>query len=180
MRAIKEHGGATVAQLPESAAFDGMPRSAIAAGVADQILPPEEMPRHLIERASRQAPAVAGEADALPSATANAICDLLRIKTGHEFAGYKRTTLVRRISRRMDELKMKSGDEYLERLEQDSSEAPHLFNEMLIGVTSFFRDPSAFDAVAEHVLPDLLAGNHSLERAAGGQARRATGTDLRD
>lgn len=161
LRAIKEHGGATLVQLPDSAAYDSMPRSAIAAGVADQILTPEEMPQHLIERAAQPAPAFAGEADALPSATADAICDILRIKTGHEFAGYKRTTLVRRISRRMDDLRMQSGDEYLERLEQDASEAPHLFKEMLIGVTSFFRDPSA---VAEHVLPVLLAPKAANDR----------------
>jgi two-component system, chemotaxis family, CheB/CheR fusion protein len=178
LRAIKEHGGTTVVQLPESAAYDGMPRSAIAAGVADHILPPEEMPRHMVEQASRQAPAFAGEADALTSATADAICDLLRIKTGHEFAGYKRTTLVRRISRRMDDLKMRSGEEYLARLEQDSSEAPHLFKEMLIGVTSFFRDPSAFDAVAEQALPGLLAGKAANERVRLWVVGCATGEEV--
>jgi two-component system CheB/CheR fusion protein len=178
LRAIKEHGGATIVQLPDSAAYDSMPRSAIAAGVADQILPPEEMPRQLIERASQRAPASAGEAEALPSATANAICDLLRVKTGHEFAGYKRTTLVRRIRRRMDDLRMKSGDEYLERLEQDSSEAPHLFQEMLVGVTSFFRDPSAFDAVAEQVLPGLLAGKAANDRVRLWVVGCATGEEV--
>ncbi|HSL21073.1 MAG TPA: chemotaxis protein CheB [Vicinamibacterales bacterium] len=164
LRAIKEHGGTTIVQRPESAAYDSMPRSAITAGLADHVLSPEDMPHHLIEQASQPHPVFAGEPDELSSGTANAVCDILRVKTGHEFVGYKRTTLVRRIRRRMHDLNLKSGSEYLERLEQDSGEAPHIFKEMLIGVTSFFRDPGAFGAVAEQVLPSLLGGKNANDR----------------
>jgi len=73
---------------------------------------------------------------------------------------------------------MKSGDEYLERLERDSSEAPHLFKEMLIGVTSFFRDPNAFDAVAEQVVPGLLAGKAANDRVRLWVVGCATGEEV--
>jgi len=105
----------TIAQLPESAAYDSMPRSAIAAGLADYILHPDDMPARLVEQASRignpvveHRPAPATVEDAVP-----AICDLVRRRTGHDSSCYKGKSLVRRISRRMDALQITSPDAYL-------------------------------------------------------------------
>jgi two-component system CheB/CheR fusion protein len=162
LRAIKDHGGTTIAQTPGSAAYDSMPQSAIAAGLVDYVLPPEEMPERLVEQASQAERLAAGEPHggtrwATDDANSvDAVCDTLRRQTGHDFASYKRNTLVRRISRRMDALQLESAAQYVQRLEQDPIEATRLFQEMLIGVTAFFRDPEAFDVLAQAVVPRLV------------------------
>jgi two-component system, chemotaxis family, CheB/CheR fusion protein len=162
LRAIKEHGGGTIAQVPESAAFDSMPASAIAAGVVDSILRPDEMPARLLELASQVEPPADDGMRGTPAAIDEAlpgIWDIVLRRTGHDFSSYKRSTLLRRIGRRMDALEIPTPAEYLKRLEQDASEASHLLQEMLIGVTSFFRDPAAFQVLAQRVLPGLVSGN---------------------
>ena len=163
LRAIKEGGGMTIAQLPESAGFDSMPRSAIAAGLVDYILPPDRIPELLVECAAGAGALRAGGSDETqegrPEADAVArVCDLLRRRTGHDFAHYKRSTLARRINRRMDALQIEESAEYLRRLDQDPKEAGLLLKEMLIGVTEFFRDPEAFETLAQRVLPRVLEG----------------------
>jgi two-component system, chemotaxis family, CheB/CheR fusion protein len=161
LRAIKERGGLTIAQLPESAAYDGMPRSAIDAGIVDYILPPEEIPSRLIEQLSQVAhDPTEKPGDARPPVedSLTGIWEVLRSRTGHDFSPYKRNTLLRRLGRRMGALQVESPAEYLKRLERDTGEADRLFKEMLIGVTGFFRDRETFDALSQSVLPDFFAG----------------------
>jgi two-component system, chemotaxis family, CheB/CheR fusion protein len=181
LRAIKNHGGTTIAQLPESAAYDSMPNSAIAAGLVDYVLTPEDIPAHLVEHAeqteSLRAEAGAGSNQLIAREAVDRICEIMRARTGHDFASYKRTTLVRRINRRMDALQMKSAAEYLTKLEQDPKEPPALLQQMLIGVTNFFRDPEAFHTLAQRVIPRLFEGKGADDqvRLLGGWMRQRRG-----
>jgi two-component system CheB/CheR fusion protein len=159
LRAIKGEGGMIMAQEPSSTEFDGMPRSAIATGLVDFILPPDEMPAQLIAYVSRsfgeafrKAAAVAGIShDAIAK-----ICVLLRANTGHDFSQYKESTIVRRVERRMALHQIERPQDYVRYLQQSRDEADALFRDLLIGVTSFFRDP-AFTTVEELVIPRLFA-----------------------
>jgi two-component system CheB/CheR fusion protein len=157
--AIKEHGGLTMAQSPETAGHDGMPSSAIEAGVVDHVLMAEEMPAKLLERGLTGA----GEGMAAVSieqvaARLSSLCEILQRATGRDFSRYKKGTLSRRTLRRMQQLGLASVDEYLERLAKDPPEAAALLNEILIGVTQFFRDPEVFEYLGMHVLPRIIAG----------------------
>jgi two-component system, chemotaxis family, CheB/CheR fusion protein len=159
-RAIKGEGGLVIAQSPKTAAYDGMPRSLIASGHADYVLPPAEMPAHLIAYAAQAfgkttrpvAPSASSE-DALTK-----ICILLRDKTRHDFSQYKETTLRRRIERRMALHRIDRQGDYVGYLRQDPAEIEALFGDLLIGVTNFFRDPDAFAALEEEVIPRLFFG----------------------
>jgi two-component system CheB/CheR fusion protein len=159
--AIKERGGLTIAQRPETAGHEGMPRSAIDAGVVDHVLMVEEMPAKLSDHKfgligeGKDMAAVPLEpvAARLPS-----ICEILQRATGHDFSRYKKGTLSRRTQRRILHLGLSSVDEYLERLAKDPPEAAVLLNEILIGVTQFFRDPEVFDYLGHHVIPRIVAG----------------------
>jgi two-component system, chemotaxis family, CheB/CheR fusion protein len=168
LRAVKEHGGMTIAQLPESAAYDSMPRSAIAAGLMDYVLPPEDMPARLIEHAD-QTESLREDAETsgkrlFDDGAVERICEIVRTRTGHDFASYKRNTLVRRISLRMGALEIQSAAEYLDRLERDPKEALDLLQYMLIGVTDFFRDPEAFNSLAQQVIPRLFEGKGASDQ----------------
>src|SRR5262249_18014399 len=133
-----------------------MPRSAIDAGVVDHVLTAEEMPAKLLEFTSGvgRAP-VSGEQLA---ASLSGICEILHRVTGHEFSGYKKGTLWRRISSRIQLLHLSSVDEYIERLTTDPHEPAIMVNALLIGVTQFFRDPDAFEFLGKHVIPRIIAG----------------------
>jgi len=161
LKAIKEVGGMAMAQDPQSAKYDGMPRSAIATGLVDYILPAREMPEQLIAyvqhafgRAPRKAP------DALPKAADlhKKIFVLLRAQTGHDFSYYKQNTVRRRIERRLALHQIEKLDAYVRYLQQNPLEIEALFRELLIGVTSFFRDPETFEVLAEQAIPRLLTG----------------------
>ncbi|MFO0750188.1 MAG: CheR family methyltransferase [Myxococcota bacterium] len=166
--AVKEAGG-TVIVHPASAAFDEMPRQALATGVADRVLAPGEMPIALAAMAARSdgdavpEPAALG---ALERASVGQILAVLRSRTGHDFAEYKQNTILRRIERRMAQLRIATGGEYLGRLVDDPSEADHLFRDLLIGVTSFFRDPDAFEALRARAITQLFT-----DRPAGALVR---------
>ncbi len=159
IRAIKEELGMVMVQEEESAAFDGMPSSAIATGLVDYILPPEEMPDQLlsylkhpyVNKDSASGPAL-GEEDGL-----SRIFALLRDHNKIDFTFYKPTTIVRRIERRMAVNQIHSLKEYVSFLESHAAELNSLHKDLLIGVTSFFRDPKAFDAIQYDQLPDLLS-----------------------
>ncbi|CRI64383.1 MCP methyltransferase/methylesterase, CheR/CheB with PAS/PAC sensor [Thiocapsa sp. KS1] len=157
-RAIKGEGGLVIAQSPTTAAYDGMPRSLIASGHADYVLPPEEMPAHLIAYAAQ----AFGKAtrpitpSATPEDALTKICILLRDKTRHDFSQYKETTLRRRIERRMALHRIDRLGDYVGFLRQDPAEIEALFSDLLIGVTSFFRDPDAFAALEAEVIPRLF------------------------
>ncbi len=160
VRAIKSEGGMVMVQSPESAEFDGMPHSVIATGLADWQLPPAEMPAQLITYAAhtfrkRPLPA-AGPAAKIESALRKTLI-LLREHTGHDFSGYKPSTIHRRILRRMHVHQIESLDGYVSYLRQTPSELDALFRDLLIGVTSFFRDPQAFRVLEEQIIPRLFA-----------------------
>ena len=161
VRAIKNEGGMVMAQNPDSSEFDGMPRSAIATGLVDYVLPSAEMPAQLIayvahafgKRPRPISPPAPKAEDALKK-----ICVLLRAQTGHDFSLYKQNTMVRRVERRMAVHQIDRLDRYVRYLQQNPAEGEALFRDLLIGVTSFFRDSEAFKALEEKVIPQLFAG----------------------
>ncbi len=158
IRAIKEAGGMVIVQSEESAKFDGMPRAALATGLADLVLPPEEMPDKLISFSRKpfsvppdQAKPVIPDEDCLTR-----IFSLLRDQTKVDFTLYKPNTVLRRIERRIAFNQASDIREYLRILETRPSEVLILYKELLIGVTSFFRDREVFEELAETHLPQLL------------------------
>jgi two-component system, chemotaxis family, CheB/CheR fusion protein len=160
LKAIKEHGGMTLVQAPSSARYDSMPRAAIVSGAAEHVLPVEEMPAHLIEHVRRLTTLRGGDGIEGPRQEVESllgkIAMLLRNKTGHDFSRYKRSTLVRRIRRRLIERQAGSAMEYLETLQREPHEIDQLFRDLLIGVTDFFRDPESFAVLARKVMPKLF------------------------
>ncbi|MFW6044523.1 MAG: chemotaxis protein CheB [Planctomycetota bacterium] len=158
-RTIKGEGGMVMAQKPDSTEYDGMPRSAIATGLVDYELPPAEMPAQLIayvEHAFGRAPRPVRQFPRSENALKK-IFILLRSRTGYDFSQYKPSTIQRRTERRMAVQQIKSMDNYVQFIQQTPEEVDALFRDMLIGVTSFFRDPEAFSALQEQVLPELFA-----------------------
>ena len=159
LKAIKEHGGLTLVQSPRTAPGDRRSRAAMRAGLADLVLPVEEMPARLLEHLQRLSDLRGGGADGFRQELEEQvieICSILGRKTGHDFSRYKRSTLVRRIRRRMVELHEASVAGYVERMRQDDKEADQLFSDLLIRVTHFFRDPEAFEALGRKVIPKLF------------------------
>ena len=162
LKAIKESGGLTLAQAEfDHHAMSGMPGSAAATGLVDQVMMVEAMPARLMEHRAHLIE-VAGQKDANGARTdtaehLKAISLILQRGISHDFAHYKQNTLVRRVQRRMQVLQIRSVPAFIEYLEKEPGEVELLFREILIGVTQFFRDPQAFDALATTVLPRLLA-----------------------
>jgi two-component system CheB/CheR fusion protein len=159
LRMIKEKAGLAVAQSPDSARHTGMPRSAIETGLVDYVLSPGEMPQRLIQYFRHPAtiqhtPETEGqkEPDPLPH-----ILAFLANRTRHDFSLYKENTLIRRIEHRMSINRSRNTLDYLDLLHREPEEVRLLFQDLLIGVTNFFRDPEAFDLLKQHVLPDLVS-----------------------
>src|ERR1700719_3383109 len=167
LKAVKEKGGLVIAQDPNEAEYDGMPRSAILTGAVDLVLPVAKLPealakygRQLVlngERRKGLAP------DDHPPDRLAEIVDLLRTRTAHDFSLYKPGTLSRRIERRMPLAGANDSGGYLDMLRRDSGELELLAKDLLINVTSFFRDSSAFEFLAKEVIHDLVH-RHSLDR----------------
>ncbi|MHC1789728.1 chemotaxis protein CheB [Solidesulfovibrio sp.] len=160
VRAIKGEGGMVMAQTPISTEYDGMPRSALATGLVDFELPPAAMPAQLMAYAAHAFGPRPPGADAPPPGTDNAMRKLfilLRTQTGHDFSQYKPSTIDRRIGRRMAVHQITTKDAYVQYLQQTPAEVEALFRDLLIGVTSFFRDPQTFEALAKKVIPRLFA-----------------------
>ena len=161
VRAVKGEGGMVMAQNPDSTEYDGMPRSAIATGLVDFILPPAEMAAQLIAYVSHafgRRPRPVLPASAKAEDTISKICVVLRAQTGHDFSQYKPNTLIRRIERRMALQQVERLDDYLRFVQDTPTEVEALFRDLLIGVTSFFRDPEAFAVLQSQVIPRLFAG----------------------
>ena len=159
LKAVKEKGGLVIVQDPEGAAFDGMPRNAIRTGVVDLILPVEKIPGALKKFAKGTAfKGKRGDAEPSPSALTNLaeIIDLLRARTSHNFALYKPGTLLRRMERRMAIAGIPGNDRYMEILREDPGELERLAKDLLIHVTSFFRDANAFETLAKTIIPELV------------------------
>ena len=166
LTAIKSGGGLTFAQDPASAEFPSMPASAIAAGVVDFVLPPEEIAAELVRIATHPyladcigAPDETAPAVAVPAFEGGAleeIFSLLRVAFGVDFSGYKMTTVRRRIARRMLLRRSADLEEYVGALRQDPEEVEALYHDILIMVTEFFREPGAFAVLREEVFPSIL------------------------
>ena len=147
LKAVKSELGMVMVQDPASAKFDGMPSSAIKTELADYVLPPEEMPGQLIKYASRKTKRVLSgrtmAAGKIPD-TFQKLFILLRNRTGHDFSQYKQNTIYRRVERRIAISQLENLPNYLRMLQENPAEIESLFRELLIGVTTFFRDPESF------------------------------------
>jgi two-component system CheB/CheR fusion protein len=160
LKAVKENGGMAMVQEESQAKYEGMPRSAIDTGLVDYILPIEKMPDQLFKYIKH--PLIELTKKVIVSGVDTKECNekifrLIKIKTGHDFSLYKQTTIQRRIERRMALHDIEKLVDYVRYLERSPDEVDDLFKELLIGVTRFFRDPEAFEALALKVLPELLA-----------------------
>ena len=160
LAAIGEAGGLTIAQAPESAAHETMPATAIATGVVDRVLTPARIAGDLEVHGEHLRRLASDDRERKLrreiESDAKRVVKVLERRTQHDFLQYKSSTLVRRIRRRMQVQRIATADEYVQRLEDDETECRALNRELLIGVTSFFRDPSAFAALAEQVLSELI------------------------
>ncbi len=159
LRMIKEKAGLAVAQSPDSARHTGMPRSAIETGLVDYVLSPAEMPQRLIQyfrhpAAIQHTPEAEGQKEPDPL---RRILAFLANRTRHDFSLYKENTLVRRIEHRMTINRSRNTLDYLDLLHREPEEVRLLFQDLLIGVTNFFRDPEAFDLLKQQVLSDLVS-----------------------
>ncbi len=162
LKAVKEQCGLVIAQDPDEAGHDGMPRSAIRTGAVDLVLPVAEIPEALVTYARRIGSARKDANKSPPDASGgwlNEIIDLLRSNTPHDFTCYKQGTLQRRIERRMAMAAIETDDmsRYVDVLKSDAEELDLLAKDLLINVTSFFRDPKVFEFLADNTVPDLVA-----------------------
>ncbi len=158
LRAIHGAGGVSFVQDPSTAKYDGMPTSAVQSGLAAYVLPVEKMPEQLMtyvktffEKRVKPAAPVAAARSAL-----NKVMLLLRSRTGHDFSLYKQSTISRRIERRMTVHSIEDTNTYARYLQEHPEEVKLLFKELLITVTSFFRDPEAFAVLKKDILPQLF------------------------
>lgn len=161
LSAIKEEGGLTFAQDEKSAKYDGMPHSAIAAGVVDFVLPPDKIARELVRIGQHPyaalLPARKGdEADLKGEDDFNRIFILLRNASGVDFSQYKPTTIKRRVARRMLLHRIEQLGNYVRYLKESPSELKELYQDLLINVTSFFRDKEVFSVLKTQVFPGLI------------------------
>ncbi len=172
LKRIKERGGLTIAQDPGQAQYDEMPRSAIETGMVDWILPVEQMPARLMKmlrnEPSIRLPALRDPESEVATDSETAlrqILEFLDVSTGHNFIHYKRATVLRRIARRLQVNGLSDLPSYLDYLRANTGESLALLQDLLISVTNFFRDKTAFEAL-EMALPALLR-----DKTAGQQIR---------
>ncbi len=161
LKAVKENGGIVIAQDPDEAGYDGMPRNAIMSGAVDLVLPVAKIPEALVKysrRIARSSTLSGVSRPATVQAWLPAIIDLVRMKTAYDFRPYKQGTLQRRIERRMAMAAIEADgtDRYLEMLRNDATELDLLAKDLLINVTGFFRDREVFDLLATGVVPDMV------------------------
>src|SRR5215470_14977687 len=159
IKAIKEAGGLTMAQGADHTGprHASMPESAIASGLVDVAVPVETMPAQLVAYA-KSFDILDKELDKDEQAEAirREICAILQEQTGHDFTGYKTRTFYRRVERRMQVLQVRALEAYVAQLRQNPAEVDRLFRDLLIGVTNFFRDAKAFEALQELAIPRLF------------------------
>jgi two-component system CheB/CheR fusion protein len=162
MKAVKEAGGLTLVQSPADAEYDGMPRSAVGTGLADITEPAGELATRLVEfRDSAERIAVPEEPEALPEDGTAALARIfvkLKDRTGHDFSHYKRSSILRRIGRRLQVHGLADIPAYLTFVRENPEELDALFKDFLISVTNFYRDPAAWTTLREEVVPELFVG----------------------
>lgn len=158
LKAVKEASGVVLVESPDSAKFDGMPRSAVGTGQVDYVAGIDDLPKELIAyvnhvpRLREKMP----KSDDHQPGTLQRILRLLAARTGHDFSLYKKSTLYRRIEKRASLHQINGISEYASYIEQNADEVDALFRELLIGVTRFFRDPWAFEYLQNEIIPDLV------------------------
>ena len=158
LKAVKRRGGFVIVQKPSEASFDGMPKSAIQTGQADLILPVAEIPAALVKHISQVRPSNSNSRLAGNTGDGfSEILDLVRIKTRQDFSVYKTGTLTRRIERRMAKAGIADPGSYIRKLTADAAELESLGHDLLINVTEFFRDASAFEALATSIIPEMVS-----------------------
>jgi len=183
VKLVKEHGGLTMAQAEvDHQAMSGMPFNAAATGLVDHVMPVGEMPSKLIafaghlqavEPRKTDEGTLADVGEHLPR-----ICTVLRGAVGHDFSRYKDKTLIRRVQRRMQVLQIESVSAYITRLRKEPREIDQLFRDLLIGVTRFFRDSAAFEALEAHVIGSLLRGKDAEDAVRVWVPACATGQEV--
>ncbi len=158
IKEIHESGGLVLVQDPETSAFDGMPKAALATGVADLVLPPDAMSQKILQYVQHPVRADIHKArfDVQSGDEISAVFSLLRRHFGVDFSLYKPSTLGRRLERRMTLQNAESLADYLGMLEADPGELDHLYRDLLVEVTQFFRDKAAFDIIKNDVIPKLF------------------------
>ncbi|HZO12124.1 MAG TPA: CheR family methyltransferase, partial [Polyangiaceae bacterium] len=175
---VHRSGGLVMAQLPETAKFDGMPRNAVEAGVVDEVLPPEQLGEAL-QRLLREPQEGASRLACSPAveAAVREILGLLRKQHGIDFTHYKPSTVMRRVERRLMLGPSGDIDAYLAMLRTNAVELNALYHDLLIGVTSFFRDTEAFDALEQQILPAIVSAAKGEEEVRAWVAGCATGEE---
>jgi two-component system, chemotaxis family, CheB/CheR fusion protein len=167
---LKDHGGLAIAERTPQDEADHLADSSRPAAIADLVLPPEDIPEHiqLYARHLRRLDEKQGFDEVLAAAAASLsrIADILRHKTGNDFHGYKPNTFLRRVQRRMQVVQAEEITSYVDFLRNDKDEAQNLFDDLLIGVTGFFRDKREFDVLETEIVPKLFEG-----KSAGQQVR---------
>jgi len=166
LRAIKEQGGLAMAQSPETAKFDAMPHSAIDAELTEIVSAPDNLARLLLDRLKHphslpESDSSSQQENTEKRSAFEKICILLRAQTGHDFSLYKKSTVYRRIERRMGIHRISVIADYVRFVQTNPQEIDLLFKELLIGVTNFFRDPAAWAYLEEKILPDMIRSNQS-------------------
>jgi two-component system, chemotaxis family, CheB/CheR fusion protein len=163
VRAVKESGGIILVQDPGEAEYSSMPRSAIAMGVADFVLPTRDLVKRLIDLIRIKESASVSDIREFDEELLRRILGHLRVRTGHDFLKYKRSTVLRRIARRMQVTHANDLKEYYAVLRDSADEAQALLGDLLISVTTFFRDPDSFEKIAKDIIPALFASKESDE-----------------
>lgn len=178
VRAVKEAGGIILVQDPNEAEYGSMPRSAIATGVVDVVLPVHELATRLADliRLKQQQGQLAEEPE-IDEDLLRRILAHLRVRTGHDFSKYKRSTVLRRIARRMQVTRTDELQEYYEALRESIDEAQALLSDLLISVTTFFRDAESFAELQKTVIPELFRGGDDVESIRVWVAGCATGEE---
>ncbi len=158
IKAVKEAGGIILVQDPDEAEYGSMPRSAIATGLADFVLPVRDIAAKLPELIHNRQAEPSEVLDASDEEAMQRILSHLRVRSGHDFSNYKKSTIRRRIARRMQVERAATMNDYLAILRDSQREAQALFADLLISVTMFFRDSSAFEKLANLIIPRLFEG----------------------
>jgi two-component system, chemotaxis family, CheB/CheR fusion protein len=162
IREVKANGGITLVQDPEEAEYDGMPRSAISTGDVDAVLPLGKIIGAILSYIGTEPRLLADENETTGAGSKQRpiqkVLALIRARTSRDFSRYKRPTVLRRVARRMQLRQIEEMEAYLEVLDTNAAEIEALADDILITVTSFFRDPEVFEALAEHVVPRLFKG----------------------
>ena len=163
VRAVKEAGGIILVQEPDEAEYSSMPRSAIATGIADFVLPTQDLAKRLVDLIRIKESLAPPDIRNFDEELLRRIITHLRVRTGHDFSKYKRSTVLRRIARRMQVARVDDLNEYFEAMRDSTDEAQALLGDLLISVTTFFRDREAFEKIAKQIIPKLFKETEAAE-----------------